>query len=222
MATKMKTDTDITADVVAELAWDPTVTAGDLEADTSNGQVTLSGTTDTYFSKDAAEDAAYRVAGVRGVTNDILVDAALYGERSDADIQADIISALTLDMLVPLDQISVDVNDGFVTLSGNLEYFYQREAAEDDAGQIAGVLGIVDEITVTPPDMVADNVADSIADAFARNAELLDDNVTVTVDGSTAKLGGSVSTWSEYFEAEDAAWRAPGVGNVINNIFVTY
>ncbi len=222
MATKMKTDTDITADVVAELAWDPTVTAGDIEADTSNGQVTLSGTTETYFSKDAAEDAAYRVAGVRGVTNDILVDAAAYGERSDADIQSDIISALTLDMLVPLDQISVDVNDGFVTLSGNLEYFYQREAAEDDAGQIAGVLGIVDEITVTPPDMVADDVADSIADAFARNAELLDDNVTVTVDGSTAKLGGSVSTWSEYFEAEDAAWRAPGVGNVINNIFVTY
>lgn len=221
MATKIKTDTDITADVVAELAWDPTVTAGDINVDTSKGQVTLSGTTDTYFSKDAAEDAAYRVAGVRGVNNDILVDAAAYGERSDADIQADVISAVTLDMLVPLDQISVDVNDGFVTLSGNLEYFYQREAAEDDAGQIAGVLGIVDEITVTPPDMVADNVADSIADAFARNAELLDDNVTVTVDGSTANLGGSVSTWSEYFEAEDAAWRAPGVGNVINNIFVT-
>ena len=224
MATDMttRTDADITADVLAELAWDPAVTVTDLDVVTSNGYVTLAGTAATYSSKDAAEGAAYRVFGVRDVTNDIVVDPAALGIRTDAAIQADVLSSITLDATVPLDRVSVSVANGFVTLTGNLDYYYQREAAEDDAAQIAGVVGITDLITVTPPDTIAVDVADSIAQAFARNAELADDNVSVTVAGSTVTLSGTVSTWSEYDEAEAAAWRAPGVGEVVNNILVTY
>src|SRR5260370_27127118 len=105
MATNMTTrsDADITADVLAELAWDPAVTVADLDVVTSNGYVTLAGTTATYSSKDAAEDAAYRVFGVRDVTNDIVVDPAALGIRTDAAIQADVSSVITLDTRVPLD-----------------------------------------------------------------------------------------------------------------------
>jgi osmotically-inducible protein OsmY len=223
MATNIatKTDAEITADVLAELAWDPAVTVADLDVMTSNGNVTLSGTAATFSIRDAAEDAAYRVFGVRGVTNDIVVVPVALG-RPDGDVAADVRTALTLDTLVPLDRVTVAVADGVVTLSGNLDYYYQREAAEDDAGQIAGVLDVVDLISVIPTDMMAADVADRITDAFARNAELFDDNVSVTVDGNAVTLGGTVSTWSEYYEAEDAAWRAPGVSSVVNNILVTY
>jgi osmotically-inducible protein OsmY len=216
-----KTDADITADVVAELAWDPAVTVADLDVMTSNGYVTLSGTAATYSIRDAAEDAAYRVFGVRGVNNDIVVVPVALG-RTDGDIAADVQTALTLDTLVPLDRVNVAVLDGVVTLTGNLDYYYQREAAEDDAGQIAGVQNVSDLITVIPPDDMAGDVADQIAQAFARHAELADDDVTVTVDGNAVTLGGTVSSWSEYDEAEDAAWRAPGVSTVVNNIAVVY
>jgi osmotically-inducible protein OsmY len=217
----MRSDSAITADVVAELTWDPAVTVANLDITTSDGYVTLSGTTATYSSKDAAEDAAYRVLGVTGVTNNIIVNPAA-GLRADADIAADVRTMLDLDTDVPLDRVDVAVSNGVVTLTGNLDYYYQRESAEDDAGSISGALGVVDLITVSPPLMIAANVTDNITSAFARNAELADDNVTVTVDGSEVTLGGTVTTWSEYDEAEDAAWRAPGVSTVVNNIQVTY
>jgi osmotically-inducible protein OsmY len=222
MAIATRSDAAITADVLAELTWDPAVTVANLDITTSDGYVTLSGTTATYSSRDAAEDAAYRVLGVRGVANNIVVDPTALGIRADADIVADVRAMLALDTLVPPDRLGVAVSNGVVTLTGNLDYYYQLMAAEDDAGQIAGVLGVNDLITLTPPAAIAVDVADGIANAFARNAELADDNVTVSVDGSTVTLGGTVTTWSEHDEAGDAAWRAPGVSSVVNNILVTY
>lgn len=221
MTTQTKTDTDITADVLAELAWDPAVTVADLDVRTSDGHVTLSGTAATYGSKDAAENAAYRVFGVRGVTNNIIVDPSAFGMRADADIRADVMKALDLDAAVPLDRISVHVNNGVVTLEGTLDYYYQRQAAEDDAAQIAGVTGIVNLIAVKFPEAMEDDISARIASAFARSAELSDDHMVVSVDGSTATLSGEVRTWSEYEEAEDAAWRAPGITDVVNHIEVT-
>jgi osmotically-inducible protein OsmY len=181
--------------------------------------VTLSGTTATYASKDEAGDAAHRVRGVRGVTNDVTVAPDLSGARSDDAIERDVVSALTLDVTMPADRISVDVDDGKVTLSGSLDYYYQRKAAEDDASRIAGVTGIVDLITVDQPSL-ADNISNWIASAFARNGELADDNIAVSVNGATVVLDGSVRTWGEFKEAAATAWRAPGVGHVINNILV--
>lgn len=222
MTTQTRTDTDITADVLAELAWDPAVTVADLDVNSSHGHVTLSGTTATYSSRDAAEDAAYRVRGVRKVSNNITVHPDAFGMRTDGDIAADVRSALDLDTDVPLDRITVEVDDGVVTLKGRLDYYYQREAAEDDVAAIAGVIGIANLIEVESPQGMEDDISDRIESAFARNAELADDNVLVTVDGSTATLSGTVRTWSEYDEAEDTAWRAPGITDVVNDIEVTY
>jgi len=217
-----RTDADITADVLAELAWDPAVTLADLDVDTSNGYVTLAGTAATFGIKYAAELGAYRIAGVRDVTNDITVNPSALGLRSDDAIRTDVLAALTLDTTVPLDRVGVAVDKGIVTLTGSLDYFYQRQAARDDAMQIAGVIDVVDLIIVQYPGMVAADVESGIAQAFARNAELADDDVTVTVDNGTVTLGGTVRTWSEYDEAEAAAWRAPGISQVVNSILVTY
>jgi osmotically-inducible protein OsmY len=220
--TMAKTDTQITQDVLAELAWDPAVTVADLTVSTDQGRVTLSGTADTYGTKLEAEDAAYRVGGVRSVDNEIAVNPAALGLRSDIDILADIRTALALDYQVPDERISVNVLNGYVTLTGNVDWYYQRDAAEADAAMIRGVQGIDDEITVNQSGASATEIAAGIAQAFARNAELYDDNIDVTTEDGDVTLSGTVATWSEFDMAEDIAWMSPGVTSVTNNITVLF
>ncbi len=217
-----KTDAQITQDVLDELAFDPAVTVADLNVSTDHGRVMLNGTVDTYGTKLEAEDAAYRVGGVSSVDNDIVVNPAALGLRADTDIAADIRSALALDYQVPDDRISVSVVDGFVTLTGNVDWYYQQEAAEDDAAMISGVTAVDDEIFVNQPQASAVDISSGIARAFARNAELYDDNVDVATNGSQVTLAGTVATWSEYDMAEDIAWMSPGVTSVTNNITVLF
>ena len=215
-----KSDAQITQDVLDELYWDPAVTVADLSVNTSDHRVTLMGTTATYGEKLEAEDAAYRVAGVRDVENDIAVDPSAFGMRSDDDIASDVRSALTLDYEVPEDRITVSVYNGTVILTGTVDWYYQSRAAADDAAQIKGVKDVDNDIVVTPPEASATDISDGIARAFARNSELYDDNVNVRNDGGRVTLSGTVETWGEYDTAEDVAWRSPGVTSVTNNITV--
>ncbi len=217
-----RTDERITQDVLDELAWDPAITIADLSVSTDHGRVRLNGTADTFGTKLEAEDAAYRVGGVTSVDNHIVVDPAALGLRSDADIADDIRSALELDYQVPDEWLSVSVIDGIVTLTGNVNWSYQREAAEDDAAMILGVRGLVDEIAVNQPQASAADIASGIARAFARNAELYDDNIDVTTDGGNVTLTGTVATWKEYDLANDIAWMSPGVTRVTNNVAVLF
>ncbi len=217
-----KTDERITQDVLDELAWDPAVTIADLSVSTDHGRVRLKGTADTFGTKLEAEDAAYRVGGVTSVDNHIVVDPAALGLRSDADIADHIRSAFELDYQVPDEWLSVSVIDGIVTLTGNVNWSYQREAAEDDAAMILGVTGLVDEITVNQPQASVVDIASGIARAFARNAELYDDNIDVTTDGGNVTLSGTVATWSEYDLANAIAWMSPGVTRVTNNVAVLF
>ena len=205
-----------------ELAWDQAVTGADLTISTNDGRISLHGTADTYGTKLEAEDAASRVASVRSVDNDTIVDAATLGLRSDADIAADIRTALALDYQVPDDQISVSVVNGFVALTGNVNWYYQRDAAEEDAAMIKGVQSIDDEITVNQQGASVTDITAGIAAAFARNAELYDDGINVTTDGSHVTLSGTVATWSEYEMAEDIAWMSSGVTSVTNDIAVLF
>jgi osmotically-inducible protein OsmY len=214
-------DSDIQADVLAEMAWDPKVTVADIGADVKDGYVTLTGVASTFATKYAAADAAFRVYGVKDVDNDISVDPAAFGLRSDAQIAADVRSMLALDLEVPDTRITVSALDGVVTLGGDVDYFYQRDAAEDDAASILGVRDVIDTIAVLEQPSALD-IGDQIAAAFARNGELFDDNVSVTANGHSVTLSGTVRYWSEYDAAEDVAWRAPGVTSVTNNVVVTY
>jgi len=114
------------------------------------------------------------------------------------------------------------VIDGIATLKGNVDWSYQRDAAEDDAAMILGVTGLVDEITVNQPQASAVDISSGIARAFARTAELYDDNIDVTPDGGHVTLSGTVATWGEYDLATDIAWMSPGVTSVTNNIVVLF
>ncbi len=216
-----RNDSDIQADVLAEMAWDPQVTVADIGVTVKDGYVTLTGVAASFATKDAATAAAFRVYGVKDVDNDIIVDPAAFGLRSDEQIAADVGSMLALDLDVPNTRITVSVLDGVVTLSGDVDYFYQRDAAEDDAGSIIGVRDVIDTIAVLEQPSALD-IGDQLAAAFARNGELFDDNVNVTTNGHSVTLSGTVRYWSEYDAAEDVAWRAPGVTSVTNNVVVTY
>ena len=217
-----KTDERITRDVLDELAWDPAVTLADLSVSTDHGRVRLNGTADTFGMKLEAEDAAYRVGGVTSVDNQIFVDPAALDLLRDADIADHIRSAFELDYQVPDERLSVSVIDGIATLTGNVDWSYQRDAAEEDAAMILGVIGLVDEITVNQPQASAVDISSGIARAFARNAELCDDNIDVTTDGGNVTLSGTVATWSEYDMANDIAWMSPGVTSVTNNVAVLF
>jgi osmotically-inducible protein OsmY len=215
-----KSDAQITQDVFDELFWDPAVTVANLSVSTTDDRVTLMGTTATYGEKLEAEDATYRVGGVLDVDNDIIVDPSTFGLRSDEDIAADVRSALILDYAVPDDRLTVSVLDGTVTLTGTVDWNYQSMDAADGAAMIKGVKFVDNDITVMQPAASATDIASGIARAFARNAELYDDNVNVSADGGNVTLSGDVETWGEYDMAEDAAWRSPGVTSVTNNILV--
>jgi osmotically-inducible protein OsmY len=217
-----KTDERITQEVLEELAWDPAVTLADLSVSTDHGRVRLNGAADTFGTKVEAEEAAYRVGGVTSVDNQIVVDPAALGLRSDADIADDIRCAFELDYQVPDERLSVSVIAGIVTLRGRVDWSYQRDAAEDDAAMILGVRGLVDEITVNQPQASAVDISSGIARAFARNAELYDDNIVVTTDGGNVTLSGTVATWSEYEMANEIAWMSPGVTSVTNNVAVLF
>ena len=216
-----RNDSDIQADVLAEMAWDPQVTVADIGVTVKDGYVTLTGVAASFATKDAATAAAFRVYGVKDVDNDIIVDPAAFGLRSDEQIAADVGSMLALDLDVPNTRITVSVLDGVVTLSGDVDYFYQRDAAEDDAGSIIGVRDVIDTIAVLEQPSALD-IGDQLAAAFARNGELFDDNISVTTNGHSVTLSGTVRYWSEFDEAEDIAWMAPGVTSVTNDILVTY
>ena len=151
-------------------------------------------------------------------------DRSWFGSLAGSDretghrAQLDILTALALDYQVPNSQISVSVNSGNAVLSGQVEWNYQREAAFEDAFMIYGVKDVANLIGLSQPEVFASDVQARIAAAFARNAELYDDNITVIVPGSPGTLDGTVETFSERDLAEDTAWMAPGVNNVVDNI----
>ena len=214
-----KSDAQINQDVFDELTWEPALSIADLNIDTIDGRVTLTGTVDAYRSKQEAARAARRVSGVRFVENLLVVNPSTL-IRSDSEIKDAIKNAFLLDYQVPDQQISVEVDHSHVTLTGNVELAYQRQAAVDNALKIAGVTSVDDLITITPPHASAEAIQQGIARAFARNAELSDDQIAVETEGGHVTLSGKVEFWSEHDLAENISWKSPGVTSVTNNIEV--
>jgi osmotically-inducible protein OsmY len=218
MATK--SDAQINQDIFDELTWDPAIHVVDLNIATIDGRVTLTGAVPTYGTKEEATEAAYRVSGVRSVDNEIAVHPSESDLRGDSAIADLIKSALLVDYQVPDQRINVEVNQGHVTLTGSVDWAYQRQAAVDDVLKFTGVTSVEDLIKLTPPHASADEIQRGIARAFARNAELSDDKIVVEAEGGHVTLSGNVGFWSEYDLAENIAWKSPGVTSVTNNIEV--
>ena len=200
-----------------ELLWDPEVTSSSIGVTSKDGVVTLSGFVPSYAERMAAERAALRVYGTRGVANDLTVKLA--GDRIDPDIAKDAVDALKFNLSVPK-TVKVAVRDAHVTLEGTCEWWFQRNAAENAVRHLAGVKGVNNFITIKPrvsPEMVKAK----IEAALRRSAELDAKDVNVVAVGGKVTLSGHVRSYAERLEAERAAWAAPGVTTVENDIFIT-
>jgi osmotically-inducible protein OsmY len=218
MATATNSDVEILRDVLAELDWDPEVAAIEFNAAVDDGVVTLTGIVESYARKVAAERAALRVEGVRAVANDLAV--VIVDAPADTRLAKAVADALESNGRVPGEGIEVTVNDGVVTLSGEVEWDYQRAAAVDTVRDVVGVRGMVERIAVRQPHVSASAVKAGIEQAFVRSAEIDADRIEVHVKDGEVVLTGTVRTWTEKQEARDAALRARGVTEVTNQIEV--
>lgn len=213
----MKTDSQLQADVIAELKWEPSINSTQIGVEVKNGIVTLVGHVDSYAEKWAAERAAQRVFGVRALVIELAIMLPGSSQRSDRDIAASAETALRWITFVPKDSVKIMVENGWVTLTGAVDWAYQREFATGAVRYLLGVTGLSDQITLRakPSHSV---VKSDIEAALKRNADQDASAIAVTVHGSDVTLSGTVHSWHERERATHTAWGSPGVRNVVDNM----
>jgi osmotically-inducible protein OsmY len=215
----MITDKQLQHDVLNELEWEPSVTSSNIGVAAKAGVVTLTGHVPRFSEKIEAERVAKGVLGVKAVANDIEIHLPGSSERDDTDIAEAAVSALKWNSSVPADKVKVTVRNGWLTLEGEVEWQFQRQAAVSAVTYLQGVKQVVNKITLTPRPQPKDIKA-KIEAAFKRRAEIDAGHVMVDAYGSTVTLKGKVDSWGEYSEAERVAWSMPGVMTVDNDLTV--
>ena len=216
------TDEAVALNVKDELFWDPKVDSEEIAVSADDGMITLRGTVGSFRQKREAKKAAERVHGVVYVDNELSVRILTKSRRADADLRGDVLQAMLLDSLIPT-TVDAKIQDGYVTLSGAVDWQYQRDEATFVAGNVLGVTGVDNEILVGGDDAhTAGEVSDDIQKAFKRDAKIDADSLAVAASAGTVTLTGSVRSWSEHDAALAAAWAAPGVTTVNDRLVVTY
>ncbi|MFN9748806.1 MAG: BON domain-containing protein [Burkholderiales bacterium] len=216
----MKTDAQLRNDVMDELDWEPAIKSTNVGVAVKDGVVTLTGHLDTYAEKYAIERVAQRVEGVKAVALELDVKLAPDHRRSDTEIATAIENALTWHVLIPSERIRVSVEKGWVTLTGELDWAYQRNDTEQAVRPLTGVVGVTNRISIKPKTSPS-NITNRIRDALARHAEHSAKHIEVTVSGNSVTLQGKVSSWAERQAAQGAAWSAPGITDVTNKIEIS-
>ena len=216
----MRTAERLKHDVENELKWEPSVRDEQIGVSVKDGVVQLDGHVQSFYEKWAAERAALRVANVKAIASEIKVDLSYMPARSDDSIARVVVSHLEWNTLVP-DTIQVKVEDGRVTLTGNVEWQYQRGEAERVIRPLIGVKGVSNDICILPH-VNADGVKSKIEAALIRDAQFDASHVTVEARGSTVTLRGHVPSWNEREAIEHAAFDAPGVVRVENLVEISY
>jgi osmotically-inducible protein OsmY len=205
-------------DVKDELAWDPMLDDARVVVTTDDGRVMLTGTVPSYYDFTRAADDAWSVGGVRDVDNELLV--GLIGDAvTDADLAVACADALDADKFVPSGSVTASADEGWVTLTGQVRRHFQRQAAEHAVRKVDGVLGVTNDVEISSEPIPTD-VADRINKAFRRNAIIDDSSIDVTNSDHTIYLDGTVGSYAARWEAEDTAWSAPGVTDVIDRLVI--
>lgn len=217
----MKTDVEIKNDVLDELAWQPNIDETEIGVIVDKGVVTLTGTIDSYAKKIAAEKAVKSVKGVRAVADDIEVKYGSEYKKSDKEIAKAAADALKWNYSVPEDKVSIKVDNGWVYLTGEVQWAYQKDSAKSAVENLLGVRGVSNAITLKQA-VEPFQIKERIKKALQRSAEVEAQNINVVVDGHKVKLSGKVHSLTEKDEARKAAYFAPGVYEVENELEVAY
>jgi osmotically-inducible protein OsmY len=217
--TAMKSDLQLRTDIEAELAWEPSIDAAHVGVAVKDGVVTLTGHLETYAEKAQIERAVARVAGVRAVAVEADVKLASDHVRSDTELAEAVEFALKWNAQVPQDSVQVRVEKGWVTLKGECEWDYQRRAIEKAVKKLRGLRGVTSLLTLKARATPAD-VHERIRAALERHADRESSNIELAISGSSVTLRGIVASWAERYAAQAAAWAAPGISQVINELRV--
>jgi osmotically-inducible protein OsmY len=215
----MRKDLDLKREILAELDYEPSVNSRALDVSVKEGVVTLSGVVDSYAEKFAAETAAKRIQGVQAVAMDVEVRVPTLQRHSDVDIARAAVTALEWNVLVPKDRLQVKVENGWLTLDGEVGWDYQRTAAACAVRNLAGVRGLTNAILLTPK-AATEPIREQILGALRRSAQLDARSVQVAAVDGRVTLTGRVSSWMARGEAERLAWAASGVSQVENRLVV--
>ena len=217
----MKTNAELQKEVQDAIKWEPLLNAAEIGVTAKEGVVTLTGSVDNYAKKAQAEDAAKSVTGVKAVVEKIEINNSGWGSTSDGDIAKEIVSALKWNFQVPNEIVKVKVENGWVTLDGELNWNFQRDAARDAVRHLTGVKGVTNNLKIKSETQDVIEQKD-IENAITRNWSMTDANITVKVSGSWVTLTGIVDSWYQKEEAGRIAWKAPGVEMVVNDLVVEY
>jgi osmotically-inducible protein OsmY len=217
----MKTDMQLKQDVNAELSWEPSVNAAEIGVEVKDGIVTLAGHVTSYAEKMGAERAAQRVAGVKALAVEINIKLPGVSKRTDTDIARSAENVLLWTSYLPKDAVKIMVESGWVTLTGEVTWDYQRKAAVNAVRTLLGVAGVSDQIVIKILTS-ASVVKSDIEAALQRRAKSDAQHISVEVRGGDVTLTGTVHSWSERELAANSAWMAPGVRSVVDNITVAY
>ncbi len=215
----MKKDSEIQKDVMDELMWEPLLNASEIGVAVKDGIVTLSGEVNSYSKKLVAERAAKKISGVKAIAEDIQVGVSPAFNKTDTEIAESILQSFRLDSTVPVDLVKVKVEDGIVTLEGEVDWDYERSAAWRCVENIPSVRIAYNLISLKPK-AIASNIEEKISAAFQRHATLDANRISVAISGNKAVLEGYVRSLIEKKDAESIAWSAPGILNVENRIAV--
>jgi osmotically-inducible protein OsmY len=213
----MKTDLQIQKDVMDEIKWQPNLTSSEIGVAVKDGVVTLSGQVDSFFKKIAAERAAKKVSGVKAVAEDIQVGVSPSFKKSDAEIAAAALNALKWNSAVQHERIKIEVEDGVVRLEGEADWNFQRTEAKKSIEKLQGVRMVLNFVTLKPQ-VVPSDIEQKIAAAFQRSASIDSKAVRAEVVGNKVILRGTVHSFAEKQDAENAAWAASGVLSVENKL----
>ncbi|MBS1521574.1 MAG: BON domain-containing protein [Bacteroidetes bacterium] len=217
----MKTDSEIQEDVMAELKWEPMLNATEIGIAVKDGVVTLTGTVSNYSKKFAAENATWRVKGVKAVAEELEVKLADGDLLTDSEIASSVINTLRWNTVIPDEQVKIKVSNGWVYLSGEVDWNFQKDAVMNAIRGLKGVRGVANEITVKPRVQPAD-IKENIKKALERKADLEADNIRVETIGDHVVLKGSAKSWNERKTIAHAAWSTPGVALVEDKIVISY